>query len=216
MKKNFCLIALLLLPLAGYCQAKWYQLEAHEFFRLEEAHSLISLAEPDYSLIEAAVFHASNQERIKHGLKPLAYSEALTTAAQTHSKEMQRFKFFSHTNPRRSALKTPRLRINRSGGNFKGIGENIAETIIYHLFNDNKAFVNQAGELVDDNADPLLVKTYGELAQIVVGQWMDSKSHKENILGNFNYLGCGVSVIYNKGKGNIPQVLVTQNFGWQP
>ena len=148
-----------------------------------------------------------------YGLEHFEASKELWAAAQSHSKNMKRFDFFSHTSKRRSALKTPALRVKRHGGNFRAIAENIAETGVYHLFGDGEAYINESGKLVDANGEPLPVKTYGELAQIVVGKWMDSKGHRKNILGNYSHLGCGVSVIFNAEKGEIPNLLVTQNFG---
>jgi uncharacterized protein YkwD len=213
MKQAFVTLCLIINSLNSLGQANWYSLNAFEFFRLKAAHEPINRAEPDYSLLEASLFHATNMARDNFNLPPLQWSGELTKAAQGHCKSMRKFNFFSHTNPRTRALKTPALRIKRNGGKFEQVAENIAMHPVIQLLSNNTAYLNSNGELSDKDGNLLTMKTYGELAQIVVGRWMDSKGHRQNILGPYQWLGCGVSQIYKPKGEQVPQILITQNFG---
>lgn len=69
------------------------------------------------------VFDLTNQERLKAGLKPFAWSDALAEVAAAHSRDMSERQFFSHTNP--DGL-SPFDRMNAAGIHYGWAAENIA------------------------------------------------------------------------------------------
>jgi uncharacterized protein YkwD len=63
-----------------------------------------------------------NEERNRHRLAPLSFSPLLARVAESHSRDMARNRFFSHTNP--EGLGTEE-RVNRAGYSWRAFGENI-------------------------------------------------------------------------------------------
>jgi hypothetical protein len=52
----------------------YYRMVRTEFFKLPYLHQPMPLAAPDYELLDAALFHATNEVREKHGLPPFRYA----------------------------------------------------------------------------------------------------------------------------------------------
>lgn len=132
------------------------------------AQRVLDRAALDYELLSAALHYATNAERIKQGLAPLAYSRALRDAAFEHSRDMAEGNFFSHDNPKDTAKRTPWLRMAAKGvaGGYRA--ENIAR-------NTTAA-----------------ASTYLSAADALVKQWMNSPGHRANILNpRLTSLGCG-------------------------
>lgn len=139
----------------------------------------------DYELLSAALHYATNAERIKKGLAPLAYSRGLRDAAFEHSRDMAEAGFFSHDNPKDAAKRTPWQRMAAKGvaGGYRA--ENIAR-------NTTAAS-----------------STYLSVADALVKQWMNSPGHRANILNpRLTRLGCGAHAC------RCPKfhLLATQNF----
>ncbi|MEW6278348.1 MAG: CAP domain-containing protein, partial [Candidatus Eremiobacterota bacterium] len=49
--------------------------------------------------LEGQIFDLTNQARAEHGLPPLEWVEALSTAARGHSSEMLELDYFAHESP---------------------------------------------------------------------------------------------------------------------
>jgi len=136
--------------------------------------------------IEVLILKLTNKERKIRGLKTLKLDKRLKIAARQHSNDMLKKKYLSHT----SLLeinKTPLQRIYNSGLPVLGVGENVAENI-----GDAVSF------LLKDNPDSLV--------KLVMRKWMESPSHRKNILNpDFSHVGVG-----SVANGKIHKV--TQNF----
>jgi len=84
--------------------------------------------------LKERIHNLVNLERTKRGLKKLSYSIDLEKVAKSHSEDMAKNNFFSHTNlngenPTKRALKMGiPVQKQRGGIIFKGIGENIFNT----------------------------------------------------------------------------------------
>lgn len=192
----------------------YYTYKTDDFFNLAEVNMAIDLNHLDYELLQAAVFHASNQVRAQKN-KPL-YSNhvSLTTAARLHSLFLAEHKKFDHINRRDKELRTPMQRITLAGGDFSSTAENLAKVNVYELGKNREYFINAKGNLVKENGTPLPTHTYKSLALHVVDGWMHSKGHRENLMAHFNYLGCGVSdITFTPNK--LAEIIITQNFGNQ-
>lgn len=152
----------------------------------EPARRKIGSENPDFGLLSAAIFFASNEQRLKNGRPALAFSPALARAAQGHSQAMGGKGFFSHTNPNDGTLRTPWQRMAAVGiaGGYRT--ENIASGGGANL-------------------------TYLEAADMFLTMWMKSAGHRSNLLDkNVRFLGCGAAFSRSK------QLLSTQNFASDP
>jgi len=136
--------------------------------------------------IEALIFKSTNKERKIRGLKSLESDERLKIAARQHSNDMLMKKYLSHTSLLEIS-KTPLQRIYNSGLPVLEVGENVAENI--------------------GSSVPFLLKNNPDsLVKLVMKKWMESPSHRKNILNpDFSHMGVG-SVAEKK------MHKVTQNF----
>ncbi len=182
------------------------------FYEREDVNQKIDNNNFDAALLEAALFYATNEIRLAKKKPIFSFHKVLLKSSQIHSAEMEKRNFFDHNNRKNRRLKKLSQRIAKAGGGFSSFGENLAMVNIYNLGKKGTYFVNKEGEIVNQKGSPLQIKTYKELAVYVVDKWMHSKGHRENILRDYSFMGCGVSKLIS-GKDGIPEVLITQNFG---
>jgi uncharacterized protein YkwD len=122
--------------------------------------------------VEALIFKLTNEERKKRGLRTLKFDERLKIAARQHSDDMLKKKYLSH-NSSVEIDKTPLQRIYNSGLPVLSVGENVAENI---------------GSAVSF----LLKNKPDSLVRLVMKEWMESPSHRKNILNpDFSHMGVG-------------------------
>lgn len=192
MRKKIILIPMLL-ALVGFC---WLAGPVTSAAAPSGGHSAV-----DVVLLEKLIHAFVNQERQRAGLPPLAWSSALQQIARGHSRDMAIRHFFSHTDPegrnfvnryRRAgfncATRTGLLTISRGG-------ENLAWNRPY------RSVVRRQGKTV------ITWKTEEQIAAAVVQIWMESPSHRRNILTrHYRREGIGVAI------GADGKVLTTQNF----
>lgn len=191
----------------------WYAMPAESFFELPAVKAQIDPNQPNYPLLAAAVFHASNQARTAEGHSALSYERPLAQAARLHSESMRKHGFFAHRNPKSKRYRTPKLRIQKYSGAFKAFAENIARYAIYRLEKKGIFFVTPDGSLVDENNQALRAETYTGLAHKIVNGWLNSPGHRANLLGDYQALGVGISEVFRTNENQIPELYITQNFG---
>ncbi len=198
----------------------WYnELKVDSFFNTEAAKQVIDVEKPNYALLNAAVFFATNEARAKKNLPMYQYNESLEKAAAAHSDAMRAERFFSHTNKADKDNRTPEQRIANQGGDFKATGENILEMPPFKTGANGEYEVKRNDDgtyaFLQANGKPLKVLSYGDFGRAAVKLWMKSPEHKANILNKqFAFLGCGASIEEDPFKfKSLPMVLVTQNFG---
>ena len=195
--KNLKIIILLSILLVGvFCasaQEGWsydmYETVTNKNFRSNQLFKqTFDEDNPDIPLLNAAIFFATNEQRVKSGISVIAFLPACEIAAYNHSKKMVELKFFSHTNSKESNRKSAKDRLKLAGAKTGSWGENIA----YNYASSNSTYLDIADKFLD--------------------QWMNSSGHKKNILNTNNeYFGCGVYCSGNKIFGT--QVFVrTTNF----
>ena len=170
----------------------------------------------DYGLLHAAIFYVTNATRQKKGRALLKYEPRLEKAAEDHSKDMVRHRFFEHISPI-SGKKTPADRI-KNFGIVASTGENIIEQVIlnikakkgqYQLYSPAQ---NGGYFSLTFKGKPLENHTYLSLAQKCVQRWMKSKGHRKIMLHKiFKYLGCGCDLKINS-PDKPPQFTCTQNY----
>jgi uncharacterized protein YkwD len=118
------------------------------------------------AVVSRAMACLINAERRKHGLRALRMDPRLSRAAQAHSRDMVRRRYFSHTSP--DGL-SPAQRVRGTGylraARAWTVGENIAW--------GGGSYATPAA---------------------IVKMWMDSPPHKENILSRrFREIGIGIA-----------------------
>lgn len=143
-----------------------------------------SIINPDYLLLDAAVFYLTNEERAELGFPLLRYNKLLEVAAFNHSMKMATTGFFDHTNPLDATRRGTTERGKLSGV----VNPHIAENIAYNH--------TDGGE------------TYIQVAQKLVKQWMTSPGHRSNILSR-NGKQMGMGTFYVNGR-----IYGTQVFQW--
>jgi uncharacterized protein YkwD len=170
----------------------------------------------DYPLLNAAIFYATNCERIRHGRPPLIHSRALEKAAFLHSRDMVEDDFFSHENPYAPEKRSPFERM-ASVGVIRGYrAENIATDFGIRYKSGDQVVPPQNGE--EAFRDPhtgrtIPVHTYNSLAASLVEGWMASQKHRVNILDrNLKYLGTGAFHFRDRTFYGIDTFKVTQDF----
>lgn len=198
----------------------WYtELSVDSFFNTDAAKASIDVEKPDIALLNAAIFFATNEARVKKKMEPLRYESVLEKAAEFHSDEMREKRFFNHVNKSDKDNRTPEQRIANKGGEFDATGENILEMPPYKTGTNGEYDVSKNADgtfaFLGTNGKPLKLLSYGDFARAAVKLWMKSPDHKANILSkNFTHLGCGVSIEEDPFKyKSLPMALVTQNFG---
>jgi uncharacterized protein YkwD len=188
--KNFnFLLFFMLIPNISFCQSLWkvedYKKWDHRNFRQNQSfNEPFSISNPDYLLLDAALFFITNEERSKVGIPPMRYHKYLEVAAYNHSLKMATTGFFSHYNSIDVSRKSTGDR-----GKLAGItNPHIAENIAYNF--------------------PKNGSTYMQVAALVIKQWMNSPGHKENILSKSGrQMGVGAYYIDDK-------IYATQAFQW--
>ena len=160
------LMIFLLLPAIAFSQ-NFKEMSSENFFSLALLDVSVDPLNTDTALLNATLFHLTNDYRHKAKRSALGFEQRLQEAAQLHSMQMISRKFFDHHN--RFSKKWAQLddRLNWVGFEWQAAAENIHET--YIGIND---------------------KTYRELAQEIIRAFMDSPPHKANLLsGKMKCLG---------------------------
>jgi uncharacterized protein YkwD len=201
-------------PAATQPGEDWYKEGAEAFFRRPDVKDRIGKEKVDVQLLEAAIFHQTNLARVALKLPVLKHSWAMQWMARQHSTEMAALQYFEHTSP---------VPENRTmGDRLKKVGlvnvtaaENIAVLPAKemgsgsYIIRDNP----DGSEVMIDQATGAKIDycTYEGLAKAVVAQWMNSPTHRKNIVDKrYQYLGIGVGRgLYDKGQDSF---YMTQNF----
>lgn len=199
---NFLTLALIATTLTlDVIKPKWtrdlYDEVTLESFRTNALfNAAINLKKPDFARLNAAVFYITNEAREAHNLPLLRFHSLLENMALSHSDEMLKREFFSHTHPKDKVKRKIIDRAIREDIPNPYIAENI-------YFNGGIQF-----------------ESYLQLADAIVKALMDSPPHKANILNDAALeLGCGSSYTagswrQQKEAGELIKGfwLITQNF----
>lgn len=201
------------LALAGCSASNSYLSESAKpaAFQANKFDRAIDFDDIDTDLLNASIFHASNEARLKHGRQRVGYEPVLEVAAQEYAERQARGGFLSHTDSARPGMKTPKDRVAAAGAKNPMVAENLATTAGIHLKSGEMVYVNPNGTLSKKpNGKAIPRHTYRSLGQSVVQQWMDSPGHRKNLLSkDARSLGCGSS-LYMQNK--IPSFVMVQNF----
>ncbi|NEU56159.1 CAP domain-containing protein [Halorussus sp. MSC15.2] len=143
-----------------------------------------------------------NRERAQRGLDPLALNETLSRIERYHSRDMAESDYFAHVSPGNETLTD---RYDRFGFECRvSVGENRyatgAENIAYTYYEES----------VDVGNRTVTYSTPKQLARGIVAQWMNSSSHRKNLLRPYwRREGIGIAT---EETPTGTRVYVTQNF----
>ena len=199
-----------------YSQSIYDQLN-HTNFRKHKAFTeTINPHEFNTKLLNACIFFATNEIRVKKRLSSLNYHPLLENASTIHSDDMVNMNFFSHTNPRNNTRKEPEDRAKEVGIKNPHIAENIIEGFVIRYKPGKPVSVSEPGIFIDPKTNkPLEVHTYLSLTDEILKMWMNSSGHKKNILSDKAFeLGCGVAFYIMNDFNEMPAVKATQCFQW--
>lgn len=187
------------------------------FYRIEALYEAIDFNNVNFPLLQASIFYVTNEERKKAKLQPFEFRSEIESVASGHAQDMVKYGFYSHT----SQIRIKRTLLDRfhlEGLNPEYYGENICST--YGLQYQTGRKVNppySSGEFTyafTSKKEVIPPHSYLSFAKSVVKLWMDSPSHRQNILNPlFTTLGCGARVYREKNFYNMPYFMVVQNFG---
>ena len=222
MRQIFAVGLLFLLLSEGYTQQNTSRSAAlrdrydhREFMRSNTAHQRIDVQNIDTALLNAAIFHITNQERDLSGLPLLKYSVLLEKIAARHSGNMVRLDFFSHSSPVRGEKNLPQ-RLSREGIENTHAAENIADVTGIEYENGRLVYTplqNGGYFSYSYRGEPILPHTYLGLARKIVRAWMNSDGHRKNILNpRYKYVGVGAVYYRNSAFFNMDHFKVTQIF----
>jgi uncharacterized protein YkwD len=155
------------------------------------------------SSVELKVHLLTNEERVRHSLRPLAYDPKLAGVARRHSQDMAELDYFAHENLRGQS---PTDRADQARYTCRkdyvsyytiGIAENVFQTWLY-----SSSTTSLNGLVVSRD-----YMTMEEVASQVVTGWINSPGHRQNILKpTYDREGIGLAVAPDE------KVYVTQNF----
>jgi uncharacterized protein YkwD len=176
----------------------------------------IDLQAVDYPLINAALFFESNRARVANGLEPLAWNLQLEITAYNHSLFMvDQFEFAHYSGD--SSRRSPGDRAALAGVSNPAVQENLGINFALDYIENTPYYVHGDGVFSYDNDPdhPLRVLSYSEFAQRAVRLWMQSFSHRRNLLSeNAVQLGTGAFLFRDANAGYFPKFRTTQNFQW--
>lgn len=176
------------------------------FFNISELSNIVRFNELNVDLLNAAIFHETNHERIKSKIPICSFHSKLLDLSMLHSLQMKLFAFFSHENQFERKYRTLSDRLgslkSESFVGFMCVGENISDMKYFTSANFPNIGISQ----------PL---SYLYITKQVVEGWMNSEGHRLNILNpDFRFLGCGcVPYKINDTHSNQEGLKITQNFG---
>ena len=190
------------------------RLTVHDFRKDESLNQPIDFEHPDYPRLNAAIFFATNEQRLQRKLRLLTYSAQLEESAVMHSADMCDKKFFGHINPLDKRKRTPNDRARLAGILNPHLTENIATAFGLEYEQNKDVVVKGPGKFSYPNKGDLLPpRTYLSVADALMKSWMNSDGHKRNILSDKALqLGCGTYMYFDKGFNLMPTFIATQNF----
>lgn len=198
-------------------QPDYYRKFTPENYRQQkEFNETIDFNRPDLTRLNAVLFFATNEIRVKRKLKALEHSPELEAAAVVHSCDMIEHDFFNHFNPSDRKKKTPNDRAVLTGVTNPYIAENIAEEFGLEYKSGVNVYELGKGEFsYQPEGKPIPPRTYLSLAESLVERWMGSPEHRKNILSpDALQVGCGTCFFTDPEFNDMPTFLATQNFQW--
>ena len=217
---KYIILFIIWISTISYEESKeFYAMTCADFMSQSFVNQPIDAKNPDIDLLDAALFHATNEQRIKNNLPLFLYNILIHKAAINHSEDMIEQDFYNHVNP--FSNRKFGDRIMGFTIEFKRMAENIAQhDLIETGKNLNYCFAypkNENDFIFRDcqTKQPLSMMTYAKFARNVVNGWMNSPHHRENIMDiHYKVMACSARLSKNPYRlKNSPFARITQDFG---
>ncbi|NSX54763.1 CAP domain-containing protein [Parasulfitobacter algicola] len=176
------------------------------------ADKVVPTSRINQSLFNKAVLAEVNYYRCRNGRKSLRGSQALVKSANGHSAWMAKNQKLSHTSSQRGQRDIGQ-RIRRTYGKFSRASENIASVQRFLIDNGQVYYPKnvQNCHFETSNRQRIPPHTYASLAKRIVKLWVDSPSHRRNIMdSNVQYVGTAIQ--FDAKYRNCGAYFATQNF----
>lgn len=160
--------------------------------RIKGEEKTLSSSTLNQVLLDTVILAQVNYYRCKHGRSKLAAASGLRRQASKHSIWMAKTGKLSHkaTN---GASRTLTQRLKASGLRFKTGAENIGVVRLYNI--DGRRFLIRSAskcQFTTQSGQTLGRHSYRSLAQLAVKEWIESPSHRKNImLRKATHMGSG-------------------------
>ena len=176
------------------------------------ANRVIDPARINQPLLDAAVAVEVNYQRCRKGLPRLAGAAKLRDTALGHARWMAKHSTLSH-NSTRPGRATVKARILASGLKVRRGSENIARVALYKVEGERGYKIADAARCVftTRSGAPIGRHSYGSLSRYIVSLWMDSPSHRVNILERKYKMAASAIAVDPRGRA-CGSVYIAQNF----
>jgi len=164
----------------------WFAMTADQFAKCDAANLPMPWENHDPVLLSVAILHETNRHRIENKLQALRYMPKLDEAALMHATDMSNGHYFSHVNendPQKREV-IDRVKLLKLSPMF--VGENIIMEYGIRYQVRRKVYdvvkSGQRGVSYEPNGPAIPPRTYLEFARNVCQRWMDSPTHRQNML----------------------------------
>ncbi|MBN1950402.1 MAG: CAP domain-containing protein [Bacteroidales bacterium] len=210
----FSVGCLMFLSASISAQVSYYSYTLENFRESKDFNKTIDPQHPDTQRLNAILFYLTNETRAQLALPLLKYHSKLEVCASQHSQSMASLGFFDHINKKNRSLRTPDDRATAAGIANPHMAENIIESFVLKYTAGVPVYPDGPGVFkLQPEDDPIVPHTYLSLGEALMEGWMNSPTHKANILlSQALELGCGTAFYTNKDFNHMPTVIATQNF----
>ncbi len=191
-----------------------HEMTAEKFSTLPAADEPIDFDHVDLALLDAAVFHETNRQRVQEKLPALSYHAALREVARVQSRGMILQQEVTHTHPDED-LKTMSDRMKSLEITGRYFAENVAMVFGIRYQSGNNVYPRLVeGKRVyarEPDGTAIAPHTYRTFANNLVGEWMASPGHRKNILASDPRF-LGVSCLHDRAALGMDRFYCTQEF----
>ncbi|CAN5546784.1 hypothetical protein BH09PLA1_BH09PLA1_14220 [soil metagenome] len=184
-------------------QPDYFAMSSDEFAACEAAKQIINFDRPDQTLLSAGILHETNRWRAREGRSTLSHHPKVDDAAMMHVRDMVAKNYLAHAE---KGTKTPHPidRVRAAGLAPILVAENIGTASGIQYKGGEPVFPlrqwRRGGLSYRENGPAIPPHTYRTFTEVVVKQWIDSPTHRENImLRDAKYLGAACLPAIAKG-----------------
>ena len=164
----------------------------------------------DQGLFNNAVLFYVNVERCNRGLTPLESDSTLIRATSQHTTHMATNAYVSHKS-KQSGYRNLQDRLSKARVRYRIAGENVAKSFVFAFNRQNVGASAQCQFRFSSNGSRVPRHTYDSLAKDLVVLWMESPTHRSNILHR-DFRRAGATIGVNNDPNFCGTVYVAQNF----
>jgi uncharacterized protein YkwD len=166
--------------------ADWFAMSPDEFAQSADAKRELPWEGIDDRLLSAAILHETNRYRAEHKLPVLRHMPKVDEVAAMHAVDMSQGGWFGHDHPTDPRKRTVLDRAKLVGLRPMFVAENLVMEYGIRYEPGREVYETtrrrgRGGLSYRPHGDPIPRHTYHSFAKQVVGRWIDSPPHRENI-----------------------------------